>query len=72
MMEDSLMTTCGSLMAMEKVTKELLVVSADMFLKHKIDKRMYVAALHLIINSDVNNAITFLKRVIVLVLLNNL
>jgi len=44
-------------MAMENVTRELLVVMADMFLKHKIDKNMYVAALHFMIKSEVNNAI---------------
>lgn len=57
MIEFSLITTWGSLIAMENVTRELLVVMADMFLKHKIDKNMYVAALHFMMKSEVNNAI---------------
>lgn len=60
--EESLTTTCGNLMAIEKVTNELLVVNAEMFLKHSIDKNMYAAALHFIIKSDVNNAIVFFFR----------
>lgn len=56
-MEESLITTCGNLMATENVINELLLVIMLVLVKKAKAKKKYVNALVVVTNFEENNAI---------------